>query len=108
MKGEFDIAALRVAATEGRVHWHQHALERVLERGISLAEVLGTIINGEVIDVYPDDRPYPSGLILSTDAEPLHVVASADTTVKVCHVITAYRPDLEHFEPGFRTRRKRQ
>ena len=52
------------------------------------------------------DRPYPSCLILHLEPEPVHVVAAADPVARICHVITAYRPDLEHFEPDFRTRRK--
>jgi hypothetical protein len=63
-------------------------------------------MNGEVIEVYPTDRPYPSCLILHLEPEPVHVVAAADPAARICHVITAYRPDLEHFEPDFRTRRK--
>jgi hypothetical protein len=97
---------LRTSASESRIHWHQHAFERLLERGITRAEVIGAIINGEVIEVYPEDRPYPSCLILQIAAEPLHVVAAADPDARVCHVITAYRPDLEHFESDFKTRKK--
>ena len=106
MDKDFDIEMLRGAAAQGRIQWHQHALERFLERGISRAEVVGSIMNGEVIEIYLTDRPYPSCLILYVETEPVHVVAAADPTARICHVITAYRPDLEHFEPDFRTRRK--
>ena len=107
MVKDFDIGILRGAAAQGRIHWLQHALERFLERGISRDEVVSAIVNGEVIDIYPMDRPYPSCLILHVEAEPVHVVAAADTDARICHVITAYRPDLEHFEPDFRSRRKK-
>ncbi|MGQ0591451.1 MAG: DUF4258 domain-containing protein [Gammaproteobacteria bacterium] len=59
---------------------------------------------------WPDhrtDRPYPSCLILYVEAEPVHVVAAADPIARICHVITAYRPDLEHFEPDFKTRKRK-
>ncbi|MFZ3012700.1 MAG: DUF4258 domain-containing protein, partial [Nitrospira sp.] len=65
------------------------------------------ILHGEVIEVYTTDRPYPSGLILHVETEPLHVVAAAESVDSVCHVITAYRPDLEHFETDYKTRRKK-
>jgi hypothetical protein len=107
MAEDLDIEILRASAAQGRIHWHQHALERFLERGISRAEVIGAIMNGEVIEVYPTDRPYPSCLILHVESEPVHVVAGADPTARICHIITAYRPDLEYFEPDFRTRRKK-
>lgn len=106
MDRDFDIDILRDATAQGRIQWHQHALERFLERGISRDEVVSAIMNGEVIEVYSTDRPYPSGLILYTETEPVHVVAAADPVARICHVITAYRPDLEHFEPDFRTRRR--
>lgn len=106
MTKDVDIENLRASASQGRIHWHQHALERFLERGISRVEVVSAIINGEIVEAYPVDRPYPSCLILSVEVEPVHVVASVDPVARICHVITAYRPDLEHFEPDFKTRRK--
>ena len=107
MGEDFDIALLRAAVVEGRIQWHLHALERFLERGISRAEVINAILHGEVIEVYTTDRPYPSGLILRVETEPVHVVAAAESTSAVCHIITAYRPDLEHFEADYKTRRKK-
>ncbi|MBI4385164.1 MAG: DUF4258 domain-containing protein [Nitrospinae bacterium] len=106
MENDFDIGALREAVAKGRIHWHQHALERFLERGISRAEIVEAVMHGEVIDLYPTDRPYPSCLLLHIETEPVHVVAAADPAARICHIITAYRPDLEHFEPDFKTRRK--
>lgn len=100
-----DIEILRSATAQGRIHWHQHALERFLERGISRTEVVIAIMNGEVIEVYPTGRPNPSCLILHVESDPVHVVAAADPAARICHIITAYRPDLEHFEQDLRTRR---
>src|SRR3990167_3370112 len=107
MAEDLDIEILRASTAQGRIHWHQHALERFLERGISRAEVIGAIMNGEIIEVYRMDRPYPSCLILHVEPEPVHVVAAADPAARICHVITAYRPDPEYFDHDFRTRRKK-
>lgn len=104
---DFDIQILRGDAAQGRIHWHQHALERFLERWISRAEVVSAIMDGEVIEVYSTDRPYSSCLILYVEAKPVHVVAAADPIARICHVITAYRPELEHFEPDFKTRKRK-
>ncbi|MHB8455997.1 MAG: DUF4258 domain-containing protein [Acidiferrobacterales bacterium] len=68
---------------------------------------VSAIMKGEVIEVYPTDRPYPSCLILYVEAEPVHVVAAAEAAARIGHIITAYRPDLGNFEPDFRTRRKK-
>ena len=106
MAKDFDRELLAQLASAGRVQWHLHALERLFERGITRQEVLDTLSAGELVEVYSQGRPYPSGLLLQTHVQPLHVVAAVDPVARVCHVITAYRPDLEHFEPGFRIRRK--
>lgn len=63
-------------------------------------------MKGELIEVYLYDRPHPSCLILSVGAEPLHVVVALDYQASVCHVVTVYRPDLEHFESDWKTRKK--
>jgi hypothetical protein len=99
---------LRKAAAQGRVQWRQHAFERLIERGVTRAEVLRAVTDGEIIETYAGDRPYPSCLMLRVGEAPLHVVAALDQDAGVCYIITAYRPDHEHFEPDFRTRRKRQ
>ena len=101
-----DIAPLRAAVAAGRIQWQHHALERFLERGISRAEVVNAMIDGDVIEATSKGLPYPRCLILHFDVLPLHVVAACDPASGVCHVITAYRPDTEHFEADFRTRRR--
>ena len=107
MDKDFDIEMLRGAAAQGRIKWHQSfELERFLERESLRAEVVGSPTNGEVIEIYLTDRPYPSCLMLDVETEPVHVVAAADPAARICHVITAYRSDIERFEPDFRTRRK--
>ncbi len=97
---------LKNAAVDGRVFWQRHSLERMLERGIARKHVIETLTGGEVIEDYPEATPFPSALLLGFfhDA-PLHVVAGLDIESRHAFVITAYVPDLEHFEPGFRKRR---
>lgn len=107
MTDAFDVAGMREAVAKRRIHWNLHALERMLEREISRAEVIDAMTEGETIEVYAADRPYPSCLILRLGTQPLHVVVAVDSEAHICHVITAYRPGLDRFEPGFRQRRKR-
>jgi hypothetical protein len=40
------------------------------------------------------------------ETEPVQVVVATDPAARIGHVITEYRPDLEHFEPDLRTGRK--
>ncbi len=91
----------------GRISWKRHALERILERNILRKDVTDVLQNGEVIEEYPDDHPFPSILIYGkSDEKPLHVVVSIDTVNKWCYIITVYRPDLKHFESDYKTRKK--
>ena len=64
--------------------------------------------SGEIIENYPEDKPYPSGLFLGwIEGEPLHVVAAFDSLTGRCFVITAYKPDLEYFESDYKARRQK-
>jgi hypothetical protein len=102
-----DRTILKRAIETGRVEWQRHALERVLERGISRKDVFSALIAGEEIEDYPDDKPVPSALFLHWAAnQPLHVVAALDSASEFAFIITVYKPDLDHFEPDFKTRRK--
>lgn len=97
-----------IALKNGRVEWQKHALEQMLERGISRETVKEVLRNGELVEDYPDDKPYPSGLFLGwIKGEPLHVVAALDSLTGWCFIITAYKPDLEHFESDYKIRRQK-
>ncbi|MBI5203641.1 MAG: DUF4258 domain-containing protein [Nitrospirae bacterium] len=102
-----DQKALKIAIENGNIEWQRHSLERMLERGISRAMVKEVLLSGEIIENYPNDKPFPSALFAGWIKEkPLHVVAAFDAQSNYCFVITAYRPDLEHFESDYKTRRQ--
>ena len=93
------------AIQSGRVLWKKHTLERMMERQISRTQVLHALTQGQIIENYPNDYPIPSFLFLVREPEPLHVVVAYDAQTLQCHIITAYHPDLRHFETDFVTRR---
>ncbi|MGZ5028792.1 MAG: DUF4258 domain-containing protein [Methylobacter sp.] len=62
-------------------------------------------MQGDIIETYPNDYPVPSMLLATKQPEPLHVVLAFDPVLQQCHIITAYRPDLKHFEADLITRR---
>jgi hypothetical protein len=89
-----------------RIRWQRHVLERMMGRDIFRNDVKQVLLEGELIEQYPDDDPFPSGLFLGfINDKPLHVVVGADREQTWCYVVTAYRPDLEHFENDFKTRK---
>ena len=83
-----------------------HALSRMFERGLQRDAVLDVIRRGEIIAEYPDDRPYPSYLLLGfVTGEPLHVVVARDSGSRRCFVVTAYRPRVDLWSDDFKTRK---
>lgn len=78
----------------------------MMERGIGRSEVKEVLLQGEIIEEYLYDKPFPSALVFGlVRSKPLHVVAALDPKNRVCHIITTYVPDSKHFEPDFKTRK---
>jgi hypothetical protein len=101
-----DSIGIKAAVEKDSIEWNRHALERMMERGIKRDRVKSVLLTGEVIEVYPNDEPYPSALFLGyPDNAPLHVVAAFDAERQRCYVITVYIPDMEHFDGDHKTRR---
>ena len=106
MTETFDVNKIRQSINQKKIIWRRHALERMLERGLSRNMVLDVASNGEVIEDYSADRPTPTALFLGWDKKrPIHVVLSIEPDGEVA-IITAYEPSLDVFEPDYRTRRK--
>ncbi len=81
----------------------EHAFRRMFEREISPEDVLNSIRGGEVIKEYPDDKPYPSYLILSfVKNKPVHVVVAKNDMRNICFVITVYEPDPNTWSKDFK------
>ena len=72
-----------------------HADEEIHNDYLSFEEVFISAINGEIIENYPDDKPYPSCLIYGKNFknEPIHSVWAYNKEAKASVLITAYRPD---------------
>ncbi|RLE38586.1 hypothetical protein DRJ23_04600 [Candidatus Acetothermia bacterium] len=84
-----------------------HALQRMFERGITEEDVRHVLETGEVIERYPDDRPYPSRLVLGwREDRPLHVVVAEQAEADTLIVITVYEPDPTLWEDDFKRRRR--
>lgn len=91
----------------GKLVFRVHAVQRMFQRRISVEDVRYVLDTGEIIRDYPDDKPFPSMLILGwRGAQPLHVVAAHDPYADETIVITVYEPDPEPWEPDYK--RKKQ
>lgn len=101
-----DITAIRQRIKARHYRITMHAQKRMDQRGITLAELNEAIYHGEVIETYPEDRPYPSCLIMGRvrGGFPLYVVCALERNV---HIITVHWLDPEKWlDP--RTRRDRR
>ena len=84
-----------------------HALQRLTKRDILGSELADTIGAGEVIEDYPTYHAGPSVLVLQHDHRgPVHVLWGLATgTDAPAVIVTAYRPDPQHWLADNRTRR---
>ena len=85
-----------------------HAVTRMMERNIFKSDILSVLYDGEVLEDYPTDFPYPSCLMFKiVDSRPIHIVAAYNVTDKQIIVVTAYIPDTSTFESDFKTRKRK-
>lgn len=93
---------------EYKVTYRIHAVKRMAERNISGPEIERVIGSGEVVEDYPDDHPYPSSLMLGVvNGRPVHVVVATNEAESQKIVVTVYEPDLNKWDEGFKTRRRK-
>lgn len=84
-----------------------HAIRRMRQWQITAEEVRHVLKIGESIERYPEDRPYPSRLVLGwSRGRPIHVVAADNEAEQEIIIITVYEPDPRLWDPTFRTRRR--
>ena len=95
------IENIRDCYTDDSTVLTEHLLTRMRQRSIRLKDIEYAITNGEIIEQYPADYPFPSCLI---NAENIHVVCSVSE--KHLYIITAYRPSPEKWETGGRQRKE--
>jgi len=82
-------------------------LQRMFERNVSVEDVRIVVDSGETIEDYPEDRPYPSRLVLGwRGSRPLHVVVADNMSENRVVAITVYEPDAALWELDFRRRKQ--
>jgi hypothetical protein len=96
-----------LTAVRKRILFLPHAIRQMArpDRMITTEEVRRVIMKGEIIEDYPEDARGHSCLLLGDGTgRKLHLVCSPKADYLA--VITAYLPDEDEWEPGFRVRRK--
>ncbi len=83
---------LKYFLTEDSFLISNHARNRMFQRNISTENIIEVIINGQMIEDYPEDEPCPSALFFGyTEGRPCHVVvAECEDHLRI---ITVYIPE---------------
>ncbi len=102
---KLDIDTIKRLVKEEKIRWTNHVIIRLLQRNISRNDVLNTLLNGEIIEEYQNDYPYPSCLVYGKglNNEILHIVCGFDGNE--LWVVTAYYPDDIEWEKDMKTRK---
>lgn len=102
-----NIEDIKQKVKKGNIRWTNHVIVRLFQRNISQSDVENAILNGEIIEEYEEDYPYPSCLIygINIKGEILHVVCGINEIE--LWVITAYYPENEKWEKDLKTRKEK-
>ena len=102
----YTINDIRELNNKNRIVWKEHALHRLEQRRILQREVREALRTGEIIEVYPSDRPFPSCLVfgITLNKRRLHIVCSIDC--ELLYIITAYEPNTIKWENDYKTRKE--
>ncbi len=91
------IERIRELAEREAIEFTRHARTQMYMRKISSADVKQCLIEGEIIEEYRDDKPYPSFLLYAKlDQKYLHVVCAV--AEEQLFIITTYYPDENLWE----------
>ena len=79
----------------GRVHITDHADNEAEEDLLSYDDIFASVYRGQIIEDYPNDRPFPSCLIYGNtySQEPVHSVWAYNQESGRAILVTVYRPD---------------
>ena len=102
------INRIRELASANQMAFKKHTVLRMYQRQITGNDTQEALVQGKIIEEYPDDYPLPSCLVLGYTQmrRPIHAVVAIDEEEPMLWVITVYEPDLFEWEEGFDKRRK--
>ena len=83
----------------GDYRFSDHAVKRMIKRGINRHEIEEAILTGESVEEYPDDKYSPTCLIYGKThkGRGLHIQASLPPLVVI---VTTYEPNPEQWIDG--------
>ena len=99
------ISTIKRLVKEEKIRWTNHVMVRLLQRNIARDDILTSLLNGEIIEEYQNDYPYPSCLVYGKELnnKVLHIVCGFDGNE--LWIVTAYYPDDIEWEKDMKTRK---
>jgi hypothetical protein len=96
------------AIHNSRIRITDHADEEAQADDLSFNEIFVSVFQGEIIEDYRDDKPYPSCLIYGEtfNNDVIHSVWGYNEENQWAVLITVYRPDAELWINGKKRRKK--
>jgi hypothetical protein len=87
------------AIRHNRLRITNHADEEAQADHLRFDEIFLSVFQGEIIETYPHDKPYPSCLVYGDTftGEPIHSVWAFNHENQWAVLITVYRPDPERW-----------
>jgi len=87
------------AIRNNRINITEHAYEEAEADKLSFDEIFFAVLQGEIIERYPNDKPYPSCLVYGNTffGYPVHSVWAYNQEKLSGVLITVYRPDAKRW-----------
>lgn len=100
MKAMLTVEQIKYYFHEERVIYSDHSIGEMLleELGeIIVEDIVEAASNPEILNTYPEDKPYPSVLFLgfTKNSRPIHIVCALDEMLDKIVLITVYEPKPE-------------
>ena len=101
------LSFIRECLRGGRILWTYHVNMRLGRRFIAREAIISAAESYEVVEAYPDDKYFPSYLLLGRAGDDaFHVLFGTDIDGQNVRIVTAYHPSLGEWEPDLKTRRR--
>ena len=103
---KLNIDTIKRMVKEEKIRWTNHVIVRLFQRNILQRDIEKALLNGEIIEEYENDYPFPSCLVygINLNNEVLHVVCGVNEME--LWIITAYYPDNIKWENDFKKRKE--
>jgi Domain of unknown function (DUF4258) len=100
------LSFIRDCVRAGRILWTYHVNMRLGQRFIARDTIIQAADTYEIVEAYPEDKYFPSYLLLGREGANAFHVFGADVEGQNVRIVTAYYPSADEWEMDLKTRRR--